>query len=74
MPTIRATSVRSEEETLRLAEQLMQDYLSTLGTSDRLSMKLGFIGGIKIKVSYIFWRGSKFQNDWWGQMNFTGKA
>ena len=53
MPTIRATSVRSEEETLRLAEQLMQDYLSTLGPSDRLSMKLGFIGGIKIKAIYF---------------------
>ena len=53
MPTIHATSVRSEAETQVLADQLMKEYLNTLGPSDRLSMKLGFIGGIKIKAIYF---------------------
>ena len=53
MPTIHATSVRSTEETQQLADGLMKDYLDTMGPEERLSMKLGFIGGIKIKAIYF---------------------
>ena len=60
MPTIHAASTRSAEETQQLADGLMKYYLDTLNAEDRLSMKLGFIGGIKIKAIY-FGAGQNFK-------------